>query len=313
MGLFEKVFSWHEFIEIFDDKEQLTLIWNKSGETRNSNNEFLTALHNKFCCTEYTLVYKADEGVLQYDKDELPLRRGIASLINKLEMIPVLVNITTMNLQVLGFLLKALKNSSVTEVYCMYTEPKCYAVLKNSEKDIGCYFDLHKSMKSVGSLIGYVSMNVEKKPAKWVPFLGFEGDRAQQVREIYDFKECIPIITLPSYRPLWQNFIIRQNLSLLDSIGGNSLRYVEADSFVSAYEELEYLSAIYHDCLLRVSPFGTKINAMGIFLYALNHEGEIDIVYDNPIEGDAAISEEVGKTHIFDISEFMISATNNKR
>lgn len=303
MELFEKVFSWQEFLDIFNSGTFISIISNTSNEDRNFDREFLNEINKKFHSKHFQISYEAENNKLSYDNGLYPLEKGLLNLIDQIVEHPILINITTMNLQVLGLLLKFLKtNDKNLIVYCMYTEPDRYARAKANRKK----FDLHRRMKSTKPIQGYLNFDIDQKPKKkWVPFLGFEGDRALQVRDDFDFIDYIPVITLPSYKPTWQNIIIHQNLPLLHNLGSDSIQYVEADSFMSAYRKLENLNSVYEDYLLRVSPFGTKINAMGIFLYALNHEGKIDIIYDNPIEDDAIISKNVGETHIFDISEFL--------
>ena len=53
---------------------------------------------------------------------------------------------------------------------------------------------------------------------------------------------------------------------------------------------------------IRVSPLGTKINALGALLFSLNSKQNIEILYDNPI-AEGRISENYGNTYVFDISE----------
>ncbi len=304
MNLFEKEFSWLEFVDKCAEGQALAIISNTSQEKRNYLQGFLDAIHKKCNSTDIALLYDPDKDILRINSKEFNVPAGIKELLDSLSNSPLIINISTMNLRLLGALLKYLRFADFSKVYCLYTEPKKYA----RNRETGGDFDLYRRMKSYDPIQGYVSTNVENKPEKWVPFLGFEGDRAMQIRELYDFDDCVPVITLPSYKPAWQNFIIRENLSLLNGVGSSSIHYVEADSILDAYDKIEKLSNLYSNSLLRISPFGTKINSLGILLYALTHEGEIDIVYDNPIEDGAAISEDIGQTHIFDISEYIQNA-----
>lgn len=299
--MFEKEYSWHEFVDKCDNNQNITLLWNQSQEKRNYLQEFYDAIHKKCKSTDVAFTYNPDNDKLVIEEKAYSIPTGIRKLLENTQNTPIVINITTMNLKLLGALLKYIKHASYANIYCLYTEPKRYARKQESSG----IFDLYRRMKSYEPIQGYVSMNISRRPEKWVPFLGFEGDRAIQIRELYDFTDCVPVITLPSYRPIWQNFIIRENLPLLGGLGCDSIHYVEADSILAAYEELTRLSDVYKTSLLRVSPFGTKVNALGILLYALIHEGEIDIVYDNPIEDGAAISVDIGNTHVYDITEYI--------
>ena len=301
---FEKKLSDIEFIDKCSLEQRITVVWNESSEKRNYIESFFDRLHHKCECRDIKLFYNPDNDRLQVDKEEKCPASAIKSLLDNMETEILLLNISTMNMRLLGAVLKYLKYSDYKKVYCVYTEPKRYARIHEHRGE----FDLYRRMKSFAPIQGYISTNIDNKPEKWIPFLGFEGNRALQVREEYDFNDYIPVITLPSYKPIWQNFIIRENLTLLDGVKGNTIRYIEADSFLAAYEELERLADIYKDNQLRVTSFGTKINALGILLYLLNHEGVIDLIYDNPIEDGAVYSEEIGRTHVFDISELILSA-----
>lgn len=302
--MFEKEFSEEEFLEKCKNYHDITILRNESSEKRNDIVDFLKKIDNTCICHNIIFVYDANEDKLVLDNGSESLSRGMRKLLDGSEKNPLLVVISTMNLRLLGTLLKYLKYSEHQEVFCAYTEPKKYA--RDTEPQRG--FDLYRRMKSFEPIPGYVSTNIENKPEKWIPFLGFEGNRALQVREQYDFDDYVPVLTLPSYKPIWQNFIIRENLLLLDGVKDNTIHYVEANSVLAAYEELERLTEIYTNKQLRVTSFGTKINALGILLFSLCHEGIIDIIYDNPVEAGAVYSEETGPTHIFDISEFIETA-----
>ena len=302
--MFEKEFSDKEFLEKCNTYSEITILRNESSEKRNNIVGFLDELDKTCFCNNIVFSYDPDEDKIAFDSEKRSLSDGMKKLLEGTENSPLLIVISTMNLHLLGTLLRHLKYSKHKEVFCVYTEPKRYARNTEPKRD----FDLYRRMKSFDPIPGFVSMNYDDKPEKWIPFLGFEGDRALQVREQYDFDDYVPVLTLPSYKPIWQNFIIRENMILLDGVKDNSIHYVEADSVLAAYEELDSLAKTYRDKHLRVTSFGTKINALGILLFSLSHEGTIDIIYDNPVEDGAAFSEEVGETHVFDISEFIEKA-----
>lgn len=302
MNMFEKQFNCREFVNIWDKGSRLNIIWNQSEEKRGNCQDFSDAIHSACECNDITISYDVQKELVTTNDKSQPLQIGIFDILKNLKNDPLLINITTMDLQVLGVLLKQLSQLNFPKVYCVYTEPYRYVLSPKSN-----HFDLHQSTKQQGSIKGYYWSNPTPgtRPEKWIAFLGFEGGRALQVRDNYDMDDIVAVITLPSYKPSWQNFIIRENLPLLESLQDNSIRYVQADSFVAAYDVLDSLYTTYNNYYLKVSPFGTKINAMGILLYALRHERKMDIVYDNPIEDGSAISEESGNTHIFDITEFL--------
>ena len=299
--MFEKEFSEKEFIEKCREYSIITILRNESSEKRSEIEGFLNDLGDVCLCKNVVFNYNPDENKVSYNEEKNVLSKGMKALLEGSDDYPLLVVISTMNLRLLGTLLMHVKHSRHKEVFCVYTEPKRYARNTKPKKD----FDLYRRMKSFAPIPGFVSANIDNKPEKWIPFLGFEGDRALQVREQYDFDDYVPVLTLPCYKPIWQNFIIRENLKLLEDARDNSVHYVEADSVLAAYEELERLTDIYKNNQLRVTSFGTKINALGVLLFSLCHEGVIDLIYDNPVEDGSTFSEDAGRTHVFDISEFI--------
>ena len=71
---------------------------------------------------------------------------------------------------------------------------------------------------------------------------------------------------------------------------------------MSAYNYLKRVVHASPDLYVRVSPLGTKINALGALLFSLNNKSTVEILYDNPI-AEGKISEDCGNTYVFDISE----------
>ena len=98
---------------------------------------------------------------------------------------------------------------------------------------------------------------------------------------------------------------LQENIDIIKTLERKP-EYIIANSFLSAYNYLEKIVTSYPNSYLRITPLGTKINALGAILFALNNMKNVELLYDNPKE-EGKISTECGKTYIFDISEIINS------
>ena len=210
-----------------------------------------------------------------------------------------------MNLRLMGTLLFNIKKIGFKEVYCLYTEPLryCKNINENEKEEFVDRFDLYKKFRGIDPIPGFLRANDDKLEEKWIAFLGFDGKRVEQINDRYEFADIVPIITLPSYKPGWQNYALQENIDIIKTIERKP-EYIVANSFLSAYDYLEKLKNAYPKTYLRITPLGTKINALGAILFCLNNVKNIELLYDNP-KKEGKISTECGKTYIFDISEIL--------
>lgn len=302
---FEKMFFWEEFLCFFL-KDKLNFIGNSSPEKRSENVSKISELNKKCNCTYFFLDYNYEEDLFECNNEKYDLKFQTFMFMQKLDKnIPVILNITSMNLRLMGTLLFNIKKIGYKEVYCLYTEPLRYCK-NNDESDKGEFvdrFDLYKKFKGIEAIPGFLRANDDKLNEKWIAFLGFEGKRVEQINDRYDFADIVPVITLPSYRPGWQNYALQENIDIIKSVERKP-EYIIANSFLSAYDYLEKMKNTYPKTYLRVTPLGTKINALGAILFCLNNIQNVELLYDNPKE-EGKISNECGKTYVFDISEII--------
>ena len=305
---FERIFSWEEFLTCNPNKI-INFLSNLGQEPRADSSSFVQKLSEKCCCSIYQIEYQYEQDAFLFNGESYDLKGKTHVFLGKLDKAtPLLLNITAMNLRLLGALLYNLKKLQFESVYCLYTEPLRYC--KNagtkSEDEYIDRFDLYRKFRGIEPIPGYLRANDDTLPEKWIAFLGFEGKRAEQINEKYEFSDMVPVITLPSYRPGWQNYALQENLDIIKN-NGRKPEYVVANSFMSSYNYLDNLRKTYPNIYLRVTPMGTKVNALGILLYVLNCKKGIEVLYDNPIE-EGKISDECGNTYVFDISEILNSA-----
>lgn len=305
---FEKLFYWKEFIEYYSD-ERLYYIGNKSIEPRADNNSKIQDLSKVCMCDKILLEYDYEKDSFNYAGKQYNLMSGAKKLLGDLDNdVPVMLNITSLNLRLLGTLLFHLKKLNYEKVYCSYTEPMRYCKNKAifDESEYINRFDLYKKFRGIGAIPGFLRENDKKLNERWVAFLGFEGKRLEQIYEIYEFNNIVPVITLPSYQPGWHNYVFDENLDII-KLADRKPEYIIANSYMSSYNYLQKMVQASSDLYIRVSPLGTKINALGALLFSLNNTKNIEILYDNPI-AEGKISEDCGNTYVFDISEVL----NNK-
>lgn len=305
---FEKFFYWNEFVSSCSD-EKVYYVGNKSTEPRADNNSKINDLKKTCTCSEFLLEYDYEKDSFNCKGTQYNLMSGAKKLLESFEKnVSVLLNITSINLRVLGTLLFHLKKLNFEKVYCIYTEPLRYCKNKavSEEADHINRFDLYKKFRGIGAIPGFLRENNGKLNERWVAFLGFEGKRLEQIYESYEFNNVVPVITLPSYQPGWHNYVFDENLDII-KLADRKPEYIVANSYMSAYNYLQKIVQASPDLYIRVSPLGTKINALGALLFSLNNTKNIEILYDNPI-AEGKISEDCGNTYVFDISEIL----NNK-
>ena len=204
-------------------------------------------------------------------------------------------------------LLFNIKKNGFDKVFCLYTEPLryCKNINQNDQDEFVDRFDLYKKFRGIEPIPGFLRANDDKLEEKWIVFLGFDGKRVEQINDRYEFSDIVPVITLPSYKPGWQNYALQENIDIIKTLERKP-EYIIANSFLSAYNYLEKIVTSYSNSYLRITPLGTKINALGAILFALNNMKNVELLYDNPKE-EGKISTECGKTYIFDISEIINS------
>lgn len=302
---FEKMFFWEEFL-CYYSKDKLNFIGNSSSEKRSENVGKIDKLNEQCKCTYFFLDYDYEEDSFECNNEKYDLKSQAFTFLRKLDKsIPVILNITSMNLRLMGTLLFNIKKIGFKEVYCLYTEPLryCKNIDGSDEEEFVDRFDLYKKFRGIEPIPGFLRANDDKLDEKWIAFLGFDGKRVEQINDRYDFADIVPVITLPSYKPGWQNYALQENIDIIKSVERKP-EYIIANSFLSAYDYLEKMKKTYPKTYLRVTPLGTKINALGAILFCLNNVHNVQLLYDNPKE-EGKISTECGKTYIFDISEMI--------
>lgn len=302
---FEKMLYWDEFLECFKERK-IYYIGNESSEQRADNKPIVSALSKLCQCTDMQLKYDYDTDSFIYAGKRFSLKFEARKILENLDKdIPIILNITSLNLRLLGTLLFNIKKLCFNKVYCIYTEPLryCKGQEESDEQEYSDRFDLYKRFRGIEAIPGFIRGNDDNLNERWIVFLGFEGKRLEQISEKYDFENIVPVITLPSYQPGWYKYAFDENLDFIKR-ADRKPEYIIANSVMSAYNYLEKTISASQDSYIRISPLGTKVNALGALLFSLNHTRNIEILYDNPSD-EGKVSEACGRAYVFDISEII--------
>ncbi len=299
---FEKMLYWEEFKEI-TSLDGLAYIGKKSREPRADNVAIVDDLSSICNCQSFLLEYDYDKDSFSCEGDSYNIKNDIQRFLDRLDRKqPIMLNITSLNLRLMGSFLYNIKKMKFEKVFCVYTEPQRYCKNPNTTDEAAIdKFDLYKRFRGIEAIPGFVRENDTHLTERWIVLLGFEGKRSEQIKENYEFKNIATVITLPSYQPGWHNFVFDENLDLIKKVG-NKPEYVIANSYLSTYTYLQNVLSANPQTYIRVSPLGTKINALGALLFSLNYTKRVEILYDNPVE-EGQISIDAGKRYVFDISE----------
>ncbi len=139
-----------------------------------------------------------------------------------------------------------------------------------------------QQITTIPNFFGSISL---EKQTVLVLFLGFESERSLMVWKHFNPAKTLALITNP---PRYGNVdylrYAQKNNSYLLSQPSVELRDVPADNPYAARRVLE---AIYDDIRgsfnMVIGPFGTKPQAVGVFLFCLEHP-KVQVVYSFPVE-----------------------------
>ena len=222
----------------------------------------------------------------------LCFKEAIKSFINK----NIVIDISCIRIPDIFSIMKILKlNKHRNNVICLYSVPYDYE-----------YFAGDFSYKySIGDLENYEltgyggDYNPEDENSTHIVFLGFEGSLSLKVLEEASYQRLTFVNSLPSFSQKYKDISILNNRSSIKGKKFDSILYIPADNPFEVYNLLDRKFSNLHS--LCISPLGTKPVALGICLFALNHE-KVRIVYPISDVYSMHISNKVNKTLIYEIS-----------
>ena len=183
----------------------------------------------------------------------------------------ITIDISVLTKAYLLVMLKAIETLGANKVRIIYTEP--------------AYYYPERLTYGISS-IGYVPLyNGNLTPLKHdllIVFLGFEGERAFAIWEYFEPQKAIGFVGNPGFRPAYVETAEKLNKAFLHEKGVEK-REVSAIDHEEVCQMLESVWENNQDHDLLISPLGTKIQAVGVYLFKRNNpDCGAQVVYAKP-------------------------------
>ena len=136
-----------------------------------------------------------------------------------------------------------------------------------------------------------------------IQFLGFETERAFAVWDSMEFSRTLLLFPSPAYKPEWEGASERLNASLISIVGKentmpiHSLDPVVVRTQLKRYLSLEEFSDSRYNYFL--CPTGTKMQAVGMFLYIMENPTLPTVVHPRPVRHNRNYSSGIGSSWMF--------------
>lgn len=185
----------------------------------------------------------------------------------------ITIDISVLTKAYLLVMLKAIETLSANKVRIIYTEPAYY------------YPDrLTYGISSIGYIPLYNGNLTPLKHDLLIVFLGFEGERAFAIWEHFEPQRAIGFIGNPGFRPAYVNKAEELNEAFLHEKGVEK-REVSAIDYEDVCQQLESVWKNNQGRDLLISPLGTKIQAVGVYLFKRNNPNcAAQVVYASPLK-----------------------------
>lgn len=224
----------------------------------------------------------------------------------------LIIDITLMNIRLLGALLAVLPFYQWEHVFCCYTEAGEYLRSTNGED---AQFDLKTQILGFDEIPNLQTTSDASNECAWIIFMGFEGSRLQALQQEAEpgRKYTIPVVSIPAMHAAWNNHAIKANMGYIETMKEHEqFKYVSAVNPFDVYNFLERVRVhgIDKNMRMKISPVGTRLTTLGSMMFVLKNEQEI-LLTDNPYQKDEN-SRSYGRSYAYDLSYFF-KTTKNKR
>lgn len=224
----------------------------------------------------------------------------------------LIIDITSMNIRLISVLFSYFVNNDDWEyVLACYSEPKAYRMEKSDFDEI---FLLNNKCFDASELPGIeTTEDYFDNEYLWYVFLGFEGGRYSKLENDVAPKNGyeVPVICIPPMKAEWHNYAVRSNLKQINSYSQvDTIKYVSATNPFEVYNFLTKEKSAVGEKKLLISPLGTKVIALGVIMYLLEHVEDKSLT-DCPVQTDSN-SDNPGNTHFFDLTYFINSRRNSR-
>lgn len=138
-----------------------------------------------------------------------------------------------------------------------------------------------------------------------VPFLGFDGDRLNNILEGMDYDEVCPIIGFPSDNPYWQFESLRNCMLVLKHTASEQkIRKCKANSVFDALQTLDGILTDHPSRNFVLIPLGTRPHSAACAIFASRCQN-VRIIYDYAQERPVC-SRGVRSATIYNVSQYLI-------
>jgi len=211
----------------------------------------------------------------------------------------IIIDITVFTKPYFLLLLKVLHEKfGLSQFDIFYTEPERYKNRNATRNEV----ILTEGLDRVESIPGFVGSSVNSKEILIVT-LGYEGKRALDVFYTVNPELTFAINGFPSYQPGGHEISLEANLRFLQESGASdNLSFAPArNPFETTRAVARIVSVIneqYPDSNITIAPLGTKMQAFGVLLYALQNKA-VKVVYPFPSTYKPDYSFKYGPSWIF--------------
>jgi hypothetical protein len=210
----------------------------------------------------------------------------------------IVIDITVLTKPYFFLLFKVLREKfNLCLFYVIYTEPEKYKSKSSNKNEI----ILTEGLDRIESIPAFWGSSANPKDALIV-ILGFEGKRSLEVFYNINPEMSYAINGFPSFQPGWHKISIENNLRFLRESGASSLLFFApaVDPFETKRVVCQIAKEIGQDFNIVIAPLGTKMQAFGVLLCALQNPS-IKVIYPFPSVYKADYSYKFGPTWILKV------------
>lgn len=210
----------------------------------------------------------------------------------------VLVDITSLQHSVIMFIINTLLTKiRVAHLFLAYVKPLEYL----NRTPYGKYEFYSKTFPAM-MIPGMAARN--KSNEIIVPFLGFDGDRLNNILEGMNYDEVYPIIGFPSDNPYWQFESLRNCMLVLKHTESEQkIRKCKANSVFDALQTLDEIITDNHSQNCVLIPLGTRPHSAACAIFASKSQN-VRIIYDYAQEYPVC-SRGVRSATIYNVSRYL--------
>lgn len=193
---------------------------------------------------------------------ELCRMLGFSTVSRKLA---ITIDISVFTKSYLLVLFKAFESLGKNRISAIYTEPAFYYPER-----------LTLGVKSIGYVPFYNGNPTPLKPNLLFIFCGFEGERAYAIWEYVEPQKTIAFIGKPGYQPTYPLIARELNRNLINGLekvekGVSKVIEVSPRDPAEVCSKLEFLWRENQNYNILIAPLGTKLQALGIYLFTLKN------------------------------------------